>query len=64
MKRFFPLIALSLLGIALCFISYYSLQRGFASEDKLSRYTGEVIYKDVVTSIRGLCLHWNRDVVR
>ncbi len=45
----FPFLILSMIGIALCFVSYYSLQSGLISEDKLSKYTGEVIYKDVVT---------------
>ena len=46
-----PFLVLSIIGIALCFVSYYSLQSGLISEDKLSKYTGEVIYKDVVTEI-------------
>lgn len=45
----FPLLGLSFLGTALCIISYYSLQRGFVVENKLSKYTGEVTYKGVIT---------------
>jgi hypothetical protein len=48
-KRIFPFLVLITLSALLSVISYYTLRSAFTSEDELSKYTGEVVYKDVIT---------------